>query len=82
MYAITLIASKFVLCLYLLFSKCGDPGFMKVQEVGKSKAQKAQWDLGTKLGVFGTVETSCLSSQVMALYNPSNECIKLHFILN
>lgn len=55
---------------------------MKVREVGKSEAKKVQWDLGTEVGVLGTVETSCLSLEVIALYNPFNECIKLLSILN
>jgi len=55
---------------------------MKAQEVGKSKVHKAQWDLGTEVGVFGTLETSFQSSQVIILRSAFNECIKLRFILN
>lgn len=56
MYGATLTASKFVLRLCPLFLKRGAAGSMKAREAGKSEAQKAQWDLGTEVGVFGTVE--------------------------
>lgn len=74
-----LIASKFF-CIWtiILETRCWKCGSMKVQEAGKSEAKKVQWDLGTEVGVSGSIEISCLSSEVITLYNPFNECIK-HF---
>lgn len=48
----------------------------------QKRGAESTWDLGIEVGVFGTPKPSCLSLQMIALYNPFNDCVKLCFIPN
>lgn len=48
-------------CAFVLLKR-GAAACVQAQDAGESEVQKAQRDLGLEVGVFATVEASCLSA--------------------